>query len=75
LNEIPGFDKFLKQNGMIASLFGNGGSGLASNLNGLQSRLDLDGLIQNRLAIGGPNAQEIMQQQMQKANELLNKLI
>ena len=60
---------------MIASLFGNGGSGLASNLNGLQSRLDLDGLIQNRLAIGGPNAQEIMQQQMQKANELLNKLI
>jgi hypothetical protein len=74
LHEIPGFDKFLKQNGMIASLFGNGGSGLASNLNGLQSRLDLDGLIQNRLAIGGPNAQEIMQQQMQKANELLNKL-
>ena len=75
LNEIPGFDKFLKQNGMIASLFGGSGNGnAASQLAGLQTRDGIQNLIQDKIAAGGSNAQAIFEKQLQAANDQINLL-
>jgi hypothetical protein len=84
LNKIPGFSEFLRKNSMLASLFrsadspplgGAGGGALA----GLQTRAQVNNLIQQQITAGGPNAQQQFQQNMQAAqaqlNELKNKIL
>lgn len=76
LNKIPGFDAFVRKNSMLASLFGlpqtpSGGGG---SLAGLQTRTQVNNLIQQQIAAGGPNAQQIFQQNMQAAQGQLNEL-
>lgn len=76
LNRIPAFQKFLQQNSLFASLFrrpGSGGGGLsAQDMAGLQTREGVNSLIQERLAAGGPNAQQAFSQNMQAAQADLN---
>ncbi|MCP9749478.1 hypothetical protein [Ferruginibacter sp. HRS2-29] len=75
LNKIPAFQKFTQQNSMLASLFGAPGNyGTPQSLAGLQTRSSINSLIQDRLAAGGPNAQDMMKQQMQAAQAEMNKL-
>ena len=75
LNKIPAFKKFAEQNSMLASLFGTPGNyGTPQSLAGLQTRANVNAMIQDRLASGGPNAQEMMRQQMQAAQAEINKL-
>lgn len=83
LNKLPGFSDFVRKNSMLASLFNlpqtpSGGGGLNS-LAGLQTRTQVNNLIQQQLAAGGPNAQDVFRQNMQSAqgqlNELKNKII
>ncbi len=84
LQKLPGFDAFMRKNSILASLFnltpnpsaeGEGSVSLA----GLQTRAQVNGLIQQQLSAGGPNAQQQFQQSMQAAqsqlNELKNKII
>ncbi len=75
LNKIPAFTKFVQQNSMLAQLFGSPTAmGTAASLAGLQTRASVNALIQNQIAAGGPNAQQIIQQNIQQAQSELNKL-
>jgi hypothetical protein len=77
LNKIPAFNKFVKENGMLASLFGlpsSNGAGTVASLAGLQTRASVTALIQNQITTGGPNAQQVIQQNIQQAQVALNKL-
>lgn len=84
LHKIRGFDDFLRRNSMLASLFRSadpsplGGVGGAS-LAGLQTRAQVNALIQQQVAAGGANAREQLQQNLQAAqgqlNELKNKIL
>jgi hypothetical protein len=78
LDKIPAFKKFMRENSMLASLFGSpGASGSplgAGGLAGLQTRASVNSLIQERIAAGGPNAMQTIQQNIQQAQAELSKL-
>jgi hypothetical protein len=77
LNKIPAFQKFVQQNSMLASLFRMPGSSSTTNpasLAGLQTRVQMNALIQDRIAAGGPNAQNQIRANIQQAQDELNKL-
>ncbi len=75
LNKIPAFTKFIQENSMLAQLFGSpNASSSAASLAGLQTRASVNALIQNQIAAGGPNAQQVMQQNFQQAQNELSKL-
>ncbi len=75
LNKIPAFTKFIQENSMLAQLFGSPNApASAANLAGLQTRASVNALIQNQIAAGGPNAQQVMQQNFQQAQNELSKL-
>jgi hypothetical protein len=75
LDKIPAFQQFMKKNSLLASLFGTPANyGSPQSLTGLQTRAGVNALIQERMAAGGPNARDIVQQQMQAAQSELTKL-
>ena len=75
LNKIPAFQKFMKQNSQIASLFGlPQGYGTPASLAGLQTRASVENLIQQRIASGGPNAMAQVRQNLSDAQGELSKL-
>ncbi len=79
LRQIPAFQKFIQQNGQLASLFKLPGSGSVvgtqgGSLAGLQTRSSVQQLIQQRIASGGPNAQAQIQANLAAAHAELNKL-
>ena len=79
LNKLPPFQKFMKENSQLASLFRIPGSssfgiGQEAALAGLQTRSSVQSMIQERIAAGGPNAQAQIQQNLAAAHAELNKL-
>jgi len=77
LNQMPFFQKFMKENSQLASLFrlpDNSGSSTAQSLVGLQTRASVQGMIQQRVAAGGPNAMAQVQQNLSVAHAEINKL-
>lgn len=75
LNGLPGFQKFMQKNSMLASIFGAPGDvASAGNIAGLQTREGLQGLMQERMAAAGPGAQEMLRQNLQSAQSQLNQL-
>jgi hypothetical protein len=80
LNKIPAFTKFTQQNSMLASLFGSGGGqfppsgGGGGSLAGLQTRASVQSLIQDRIASGGPNAQQAFSDNIAAAKNEISKL-
>jgi hypothetical protein len=75
LTRIPKFNQFVQENSMLASLFGSpSAASTPANLAGLQTRASVTALIQNQIAAGGPNAQQIIQQNIQQAQSELSKL-
>jgi hypothetical protein len=76
LGQIPAVNSFVQQNSMLASLFGSPSSGAANtaSLAGLQTRADLNSLIQGRIAAGGPNAAAQISANIQAAQGELTKL-
>jgi hypothetical protein len=75
LNKIPAFQQFFRENSMLTSLFGNPlDPSSAGNLTGLQTRSSISQLIQGQLAAAGPNAQSMLQQNVQAAQNMLNSL-
>lgn len=78
LSKTKLFKDFLRKNSMLASLFRlpgdpNDPAAMAS-LAGLQTRAQVNGLVQQQLAAGGPNAQAQFSQNMQQAQSQLNEL-
>lgn len=75
LNKIPAFKQFTQQNSMLASLFPQSASnGNMPNLAGLQTRAGMQAMIQQRIAAGGPNAGQIISQNVERAQAELTKL-
>ncbi len=79
LNKLPAFQKFMKENSQLASLFRLPGSlspggGQGTALTGLQTRSSVQGLIQQRIAADGTNAQAQIQANLAAAHAELNKL-
>jgi len=77
LNKIPAFQQFMQKNSMLASLFGQPGDPLSANtasLAGLQTRASFQSLIQDRIASGGPNAQQVFTENLQAGQAALNNL-
>jgi len=83
LSKTKFFKEFMRKNSMLASLFRIPGDTDdpydPSLLAGLQTRSQVNTLIQQQIASGGPNAQQQFQQNFQVAqsqlNELKNKLL
>lgn len=78
LSKTKLFQDFMRKNSMLASLFrmpGDPNDPLAqANLAGLQTRAQVNNIIQQQLASGGPNAQQQFQQNLQQAQSQLNQL-
>jgi hypothetical protein len=72
------FREFMRKNSQLASLFRMPGdpddAGSMANLAGLQTRAQVNALIQQQITAGGPNAQAQMQQNLQAAQGQLNQL-
>jgi hypothetical protein len=72
------FQEFFRKNSMLASLFrlpGNSGDpNTTANLTGLQTRAQVNSLIQTQIAAGGPDAMEQFRKNMQGAQLQLNDL-
>ncbi len=72
------FQDFMRKNSMLASLFRMPGDpndpGYIASLAGLQTRSQVNNLIQQQIAGGGPNAQAQFQQNIQQAQSQLNEL-
>ena len=76
LDKIPAFKRFEQNNSQLAALFGrsSGTNATMQSIAGLQTRSNVQSLIQARLASGGPNAQQQFNQNMQMARDQLRQL-
>lgn len=76
LKKIPAFKKFFSQNSMLASLFGIGSqsSNGAVALNGLQTRMGVNNLIQSNFNGSSATAQQYLSGQMASAQSRLGQL-
>jgi len=78
LRKTKAFENFMRRNSQLASLFRLPGDPndptQAANLAGLQTRAQVNNLIQNQLAAGGPNAQAQFRQNLQDAQSQLGQL-
>jgi hypothetical protein len=75
LNRVEAFQQFMREHSQLAGLFSLPvGYGSAQSLAGLQTRAQTQALIQNQLASAGPNAQAMLQQNLQAAQGQLNTL-
>jgi hypothetical protein len=72
------FQEFMRKNSMLASLFRMPGDpndpNYTASLAGLQTRVQVNNLIQQQIASGGPNARQQFQQNLQSAQSQLNQL-
>lgn len=79
LSKTKLWKEFFRKNSMLASLFRlpggdpNDPANMAS-LAGLQTRAQVNNLIQTQITAGGPNAQQQLQQNLQAAQSQLNQL-
>jgi hypothetical protein len=74
LNKLPPFQEFMKQHSELAGLFGlPAGYGNVANLGGLQTRAQVQSMIQGQLAAAGPGGPQMLQQNLQAAQAQLNK--
>jgi hypothetical protein len=74
LRDNPAFKQFMKDNSMLAELFPSANAFSAQALAGLQTRADIQGLVQQRVGAGGPNAQQMIQQNLKLAHAKINEL-
>lgn len=75
LNKLPAFQSFLQQHSELAGLFAVPASyGAGQSLAGMQTRNDVQLLMQAQYASAGPNVNQMLQQNMQAAQAQLNQL-
>jgi len=78
LNKTKVFQDFMRKNSMLASLFllapDQGNAEYVPNVACLQTRAQVNNLIQQQITAGGPNARTQFQQQVQQAQSQLNQL-
>ncbi|HEY6505035.1 MAG TPA: hypothetical protein VIZ28_13750 [Chitinophagaceae bacterium] len=78
LSKTKLFKDFMRKNSMLASLFRMPGDpndpSAQASLAGLQTRAQVNSLIQQQIGAGGPNAQSQFRQNLQEAQSKLNEL-
>jgi hypothetical protein len=75
LNKIPAFQRFMQENSMLASLFGQSGElASAANITHLQTRAGVTQLIQTRMSTATQSVMNQVQQNIQAAQGQLNKM-
>ena len=78
LSKTTLFKDFMRKNSALASLFGipgsQSGTGQTFDLSGLQTRTQVNNLIGQQIAAGGPGAREQFSQNLQEAQGQLNQL-
>lgn len=77
LSRMPFFQKFMKENSQLASMFrlpDNSTGSTVQSLAGLQTRASVQAGIQQRIAAGGPNAMAAVQQNLAAAHAEIDKL-
>ncbi|HEY6504254.1 MAG TPA: hypothetical protein VIZ28_09795 [Chitinophagaceae bacterium] len=78
LSKTELFKDFMRKNSMLASLFRMPGDpndpAALANIAGLQTRAQVNNLIQQQIRAGGPNAQSQFRQNLQEAQSKLNEL-
>ncbi len=78
LQKVPAYKDFIARNSQLASLFnlrtGGSGENLEQSLAGLQTRAQVEQLIQQRIGSGGPNARQAISQQMEAARSQFEEL-
>ncbi|WP_209860751.1 hypothetical protein [Chitinophaga sp. OAE865] len=74
IKQIPAFNDFMQRHSQLAGLFGiQGSTASAQNLEGMQTRSQVEQLIQQRLG-SGPNASAVVSQQMAEARSKFDEL-
>ncbi len=74
IKQIPAFNHFMQQHSQLASLFGTRGTtASAQSLEGMQTRSQVEQMIQQRLG-SGPNASAAISQQMAEARSKFDEL-
>lgn len=78
LSKTKAFKNFMRRNSQLASLFrlpaDPDDPSSALNLTGLQTRSQVNGLIQQQIASGGPNAQQQFRENVQAAQNQLDQI-
>lgn len=75
LSKTKVFRDFMRRNSQLAALFGAPESDpTGASLAGLQTRAQVNSLIQGRIGAGGPDAQAMVQQNLQAAQTQLSQL-
>lgn len=75
LGRMDVFKQFMQQHSELASLFRLPGSyGSSQALTGLQTRTQVQQLVQTQLSAAGPNASQLLQQNLQAAQAQLSQL-
>ncbi len=75
LGKVLAFQNFIKENSVLTSLFGGLGSEKEmEDLTGLQTRNEIQDQLRSNIAGGGPDAQQLVSQNIQNAREQLNNL-
>jgi hypothetical protein len=75
LNKLPAFQSFMQQHSELAGLFSVPANyGTAQSLAGLQTRAQVQQIMQTQFASAGPNANQMLQQNLQAAQSQLNQL-
>ncbi|WP_436488825.1 hypothetical protein [Chitinophaga sp. ARDCPP14] len=74
IRKIPAYQDFLAKNSQLASLFNFGSATSAGSVAGLQTRSQVETLLQNRVSAGGPNAVGMLSQQMDAARSKMDDL-
>ena len=75
MSKIPAFQHFVQKNSMLASMFGTpANSGGTVNIAGLQTRVSMQGIIQNQLGAGGADAGNVFSQKLNQAKAKLAEL-
>lgn len=72
LNKLPAFHQFMQEHSQLAGLFRVPASYASGNLGGLQTRDQVQQLIQQRVASGGQGGLQTLQQNLQAAQAQLN---
>jgi len=74
LNQLPAFRDFMKNNSQLAGFFNIAGNyGTAQGVEGLQTREQVQQLIQGQIGSGGPNAMASLQSSMESAHQQLDQ--
>ena len=74
LNKIPAFTQFIQHNGQLAGLFGIGGNyGTTEGIVGLQTRDQVQQLLQGAISSGGTGGMAALQSSLQSAHQKLDQ--